>query len=91
MSIIVSRRVRLRATDGRAWCGTVITVAVDSGVSSVSNAAVVGSVSAFRGTLVSCGRVVVAGDGVLDLVDDARHVVIVDGNFDELYQVSRCV
>lgn len=48
--------------------GTVVTVRVDSGVSSVGGLAVVGSVGAF-GLLV----VLVALDGVLDLVDDGRH------------------
>ena len=48
----------------------VVAVRVDSGVSSVGNAAVVRAVGTLGGRRV----IVVTGDGLLDFVDDARHV-----------------
>jgi len=48
-----------------------VTVRVNPGIGSVGSAGVVGSVGALR------SRVLVAVDGLLDLVDDARHVGVV--------------
>jgi hypothetical protein len=50
----------------------VVAVRVDARVGSVGGTVAVGAVGALRGVVVVVGLVAV--DGLLDLVDDARHV-----------------
>lgn len=76
VGVVVTGSVCVRAADSRARCSTVVSIAVDSGVCGIANSAGVRSMGTLGSAVLSATSVarVMAGDGVLDFVDNTRHV-----------------